>query len=681
MGAEPPATHISKPTLYAQDLSLDVDISTLKQTFEEVLGTLAGIRISFLSKGKKRPLCRTARIDFVDITEAQKAFALANLRPIPNISPPQIIKLSISSNTLLPDPQGNPRLVKTSSHFTSAELYTLIRPFGDLAAVRVDSDLGATVQFWTEDDAKAAEVAVNNASSRLPKFALQAFDPRKLFCTNPLVLNICLDDSAYVIHKRGGRSKCYGFVSFSTTEEAAYAIRHHNQTNWLSKTIVVRYSELKTAIETQPEPNICRDESIPEPISPFLSDTPTCHNDDSTTSLNDPPTSHLKAESSQGLLTETLLKNIIYFNEQLAKATESHQLEIRSMKENMKMLERERDELKTVKVAAEKESEERAVRQQVEVDCLRAENKSSKERYEAMESQYTLLSNTFEAQCATMIGEKEDLQRQLEQVEHDRDDWRRNFEVSESRCKILELDRPLWNEVKRQKEKEKEEFQRAEEALKKEVKELERRLREMNEREKEWEKAKMKQQDEEAARKARDEEARKKREAELAEKARQTAWKAAAIAESERCRKRDMRYHCSLRIWDNRVALERFNLLITEFETLRFSESQPVMLANVPWPVLCPFFYDANQSLTFRAEDITWEAVEKFFAYVRRTYSVGQYNKLVERVHRLFHPDKWGSRRLLDTVQDTDLRKSLQSAGNIVAQAMTPIWRRSKDEV
>jgi hypothetical protein len=59
--------------------------------------------------------------------------------------------------------------------------------------------------------------------------------------------------------------------------------------------------------------------------------------------------------------------------------------------------------------------------------------------------------------------------------------------------------------------------------------------------------------------------------------------------------------------------------------------------------------------------------------------NVAGYKSLVEKVHRLFHPDKWKSRRSLVTVMDEELRKLLEEAGNVVAQAMTPIWRRSKE--
>ncbi|KAJ6551778.1 hypothetical protein B0H19DRAFT_1158872 [Mycena capillaripes] len=93
----------------------------------------------------------------------------------------------------------------------------------------------------------------------------------------------------------------------------------------------------------------------------------------------------------------------------------------------------------------------------------------------------------------------------------------------------------------------------------------------------------------------------------------------------------------------------------------------------VPWPVL-------TDPLDMDIEEINWSAVEVFFASVKvqMAANVTEYNALVEKVHRLFHPDKWKSRNLLVTVMDKDLRSSLETTGNVVAQAMTPLWRKSK---
>lgn len=58
----------------------------------------------------------------------------------------------------------------------------LLRPFGPLASARVEHTLGGIVQFWNEDAARAAEVAVCLAFSRTSKIMLQAYDPCTIFC-------------------------------------------------------------------------------------------------------------------------------------------------------------------------------------------------------------------------------------------------------------------------------------------------------------------------------------------------------------------------------------------------------------------------------------------------------------------------------------------------------------------
>ncbi|KAJ7820739.1 hypothetical protein B0H14DRAFT_2833191 [Mycena olivaceomarginata] len=106
----------------------------------------------------------------------------------------------------------------------------------------------------------------------------------------------------------------------------------------------------------------------------------------------------------------------------------------------------------------------------------------------------------------------------------------------------------------------------------------------------------------------------------------------------ERCRKRDE----TTSKWRNST------------RSRSLSKTQPLTFHVIPWPIN----WDGGRGLLFAREGAIG-------------VNVAGYNSLVEKVHRLFHPDKWKSRRLL-------LRKSLEEAGNVVAQAMTPIWRRSK---
>ncbi|GJE92571.1 hypothetical protein PsYK624_087260 [Phanerochaete sordida] len=184
--------------------------------------------------------------------------------------------------------------------------------------------------------------------------------------------------------------------------------------------------------------------------------------------------------------------------------------------------------------------------------------------------------------------------------------------------------------------------------------------------------AEKRRQEEEAERKAaeqREKEAAARREAEAA----QQAYVDAALAEMTRCMRRDDGICLGNRTrWPPTHALRRFELVSIEFDAIRFSERQPVTMWNVPWPTL-------QHPFLLKVEDITWGMVEAFFEKARSALSTSEYQSIVEKTHRRFHPDKWRSRNLLLSVRDEELRKKLEDAGNAVAQAMTPLWRASKD--
>ncbi|KAH0579266.1 hypothetical protein H2248_003413 [Termitomyces sp. 'cryptogamus'] len=387
----------------------------------------------------------------------------------------------------------------------------------------------------------------------------------------------------------------------------------------------------------------------------------------------------VSAPSPNNLLVETLLKEMDSLKTQLTNTKQDYWMEIEAMKGNVTLLEREKQNLRSALYTMEIDFGERATRQRAEIDALLAENQAMKKRCMSMSTQGASQSSLLKYQLNSVIEEKlkEKLQGKA-QVEHNRDHWERKFAVVGSRYKI---DRLLYEEAMKKREK-KEEAEMEEQRRKAELRESERKMPEMREQEMERDRAKkMKEEQEEAARRAREEDYQKQRDAEFAkEQARQATWKDATYAELYRCYTRDHRF-ISRRPWNNGIAFERFHDLMGEFEARTFLEQQPLMLENIPWPTLYPIFYHSiSQSLVFgfRAENITWAEVEKFFSYVAMAYQVEYYNGLVERVHRIFHPDKWRSRRILDSVQDSDIRKSLESAGNIVAQAITPLWKKSK---
>ncbi|KAJ7821686.1 hypothetical protein B0H14DRAFT_1329452 [Mycena olivaceomarginata] len=149
-------------------------------------------------------------------------------------------------------------------------------------------------------------------------------------------------------------------------------------------------------------------------------------------------------------------------------------------------------------------------------------------------------------------------------------------------------------------------------------------------------------------------------------------WRDATQTEEQRCSLRDQQMR-GTGLWTPGRATDRLKLQIGEFSKIKFSEAQPLTFRVIPWPVLTdPLVLDFGQ--------INWDEVEAFFSRAKTQFAVdvAEYKSLVEKVHRLFHPDKWRSRGLLLTVMDEGLRKSLEEAGNVVAQAMTPIWRKSK---
>ncbi|KAG6888225.1 hypothetical protein C0992_009275 [Termitomyces sp. T32_za158] len=212
----------------------------------------------------------------------------------------------------------------------------------------------------------------------------------------------------------------------------------------------------------------------------------------------------------------------------------------------------------------------------------------------------------------TLQEEKATTESILKQTEIDRDHWRRKVDVFQSRVKELEF--------------------QIEEERKKAAKEME------------------------CQRDSADRDAR------------EHARKGALFAEIERCRQRD----AGLCKWERSAALERFRLVLDEYEGRTHPGTVPLTFEGVPWPTL-----DNPMVSSFQAGAITWEKVEAFFSYAKQTMPHQRYSKLVEKVHRLFHPDKWRARRVLDTVP-VDIRQTVEQSVNIVAQAMTPIWRESK---
>ena len=248
-----------------------------------------------------------------------------------------------------------------------------------------------------------------------------------------------------------------------------------------------------------------------------------------------------------------------------------------------------------------------------------------------------------------------------EQAEHDEETLRSSMpEMDEATRRQLELEEMIrrMKELRDQEENDRRERQMREQREKEEAervrKEAERLAREERDR----------QAREEQARKAHEEQERRYNEARRLQE-----YRDAAAKERDRCIQRDSGWSS----WNDARHVNWYKAVSIEFDDIKFCASQPLTFASVPWPLLSP-----PQKYAF--DDIEWGAVEAFFAAVKTVVGEGEYKVLIEKAHRRFHPDKWRSRGLLTTVLDETERERLEGAGNIVAQAITPLWRASKTQ-
>lgn len=210
--------------------------------------------------------------------------------------------------------------------------------------------------------------------------------------------------------------------------------------------------------------------------------------------------------------------------------------------------------------------------------------------------------------------------------------------IEESRRKLAELekDKPLWEESKRRREvrESEDELQRKQEKSKREAEEKERKRME-------------------EIRKGRDDGRYQQQPAPERE-----------ILLREKAQKMFVTSYLDLLGWGPEHAFQRYVHTADAFDKASF-EKQRVTFAAIPWPIL-------NSS--FSIEDIEWEAVESFFFTMQQGMSPADFKKLVVMSHRRFHPDKWCSRKVLQNAEDDLERHLLLVAGNLVSQAITPIW-------
>ncbi|CAK5274296.1 unnamed protein product [Mycena citricolor] len=298
----------------------------------------------------------------------------------------------------------------------------------------------------------------------------------------------------------------------------------------------------------------------------------------------------------------------------------------------------------------------------------------------------------YDAQLEAGIKQAKKLATQheveVEKLRQELRDTQRALSLAESRLKLMDIerDRPLWEAAKKTREGK---ARAAAEAAKAEaiarawkIEEMRRKMAEIDAQEAasraaEADRRECLRQQAAAEKQRREQDEERERERQRTEAARQAReaeekrrrWEAATSDEVLRCRNRD-RIRWGANNWTPSLALQRLQFQIAEFESIKFSEAQPLTFEVIPWPVL-------RNPRQLGLDDVSWKAAEDFFASAKRLLAHSECTSLVIKVHRTFHPDKWPGKLL--TVFEDGLRTQLKDHVNIVAQAMTPLWITSKD--
>ncbi|CAJ0745296.1 18530_t:CDS:10, partial [Entrophospora sp. SA101] len=268
---------ISEPKLYVSDLQFSITENELRDLFEDIQPT--SVQINRLPGNAPH----TAVITFATIDHAEKAFAIYNHSKLDayntylslHINDPTsgIYDLQTQTNALI----LHVRQLSTTN--TNISLFNIFRPYGPLFSVRMqvqDNKFkgSAFVQYFRKED---ADKAVANLNSKDNKAMIVQYhrhnnnkapnrpivDPCNLFIKN-LDSNISSSDlfsqfrrfgkiiSARVMRdQETGNSKGFGFVSYSSSEEADKAKQSMHGKTLGAKPIVVRLHEPKKLREAK----------------------------------------------------------------------------------------------------------------------------------------------------------------------------------------------------------------------------------------------------------------------------------------------------------------------------------------------------------------------------------------------------------------------------------------------
>jgi hypothetical protein len=151
------------------------------------------------------------------------------------------------------------------------------------------------------------------------------------------------------------------------------------------------------------------------------------------------------------------------------------------------------------------------------------------------------------------------------------------------------------------------------------------------------------------------------------QKRRVKKWRKGHLRETQRCRTRDQLSCQDNTVWSPSLALQRYRDVGKEFDDTAFTVYQPLVFESVPWPLL-------HRPDSLDLSMIDRGAVDDFFRHVQTQLKPWEYKDLVESAYHRFHPDRWSSRGIVPTILDKEMRSKVRDAGNIVSQAIVPIW-------
>ena len=119
--------------------------------------------------------------------------------------------------------------------------------------------------------------------------------------------------------------------------------------------------------------------------------------------------------------------------------------------------------------------------------------------------------------------------------------------------------------------------------------------------------------------------------------------------------------------WTPRKALEQYNKLAAEFDSLRVSESTPLNMSKIPWPVLHAPGYTLAQ--------VDWNSVEAFFSQAEMMLGgkkSAAWKELLKSSARRFHPDRWRARGLIGPHGGG---QEVEERVNDVAKVLNPLYK------